>query len=258
MQCSNTLPLVELPAAKQREAEGFTLIELLVVVAIIVALLAILLPSMGRAIEAAELAVCSSNHHQLASGAFSYASDNYGHLPQGSTRGWEYQLHINPATTSYVTYVNNPEVFYCPTDPMDPDMWNFQAFALANNWGYEDLAHLVGYRLYFMSGLDVFGNQMTVEGQLMVGWSSRDLTPPMTISTCYRGGYGVSGPYTGNFYPGRHRSSLPSAMGDGHVEAVPDSELIYDGVLGVEVLGAIRRPYIGQESNPHPQSRPVN
>ena len=52
---------------------AFTLIELLVVVAIIVALLAILLPSLNRAVDTAHRAVCASNQHQIGAAAIAHA-----------------------------------------------------------------------------------------------------------------------------------------------------------------------------------------
>lgn len=60
---------------------AFTLIELLVVVAIIVALLAMLMPSMGRAVEVSMRAVCASNQRQIVQLALGYAVDHYGALP---------------------------------------------------------------------------------------------------------------------------------------------------------------------------------
>ncbi len=55
---------------------AFTLIELLVVVAIIVALLAILLPSMGRAIATAEMTVCGTRMKQIHIAMLAYVADN--------------------------------------------------------------------------------------------------------------------------------------------------------------------------------------
>ncbi|MBC8342184.1 MAG: type II secretion system protein [Proteobacteria bacterium] len=60
---------------------AFTLIELLVVVAIIVALLAILLPSMGRAIAIAENLKCMSQMRQLGQATLTLTSDSFGQLP---------------------------------------------------------------------------------------------------------------------------------------------------------------------------------
>jgi prepilin-type N-terminal cleavage/methylation domain-containing protein/prepilin-type processing-associated H-X9-DG protein len=64
-----------------RKNRGFTLIELLVVVAIIALLIAILLPSLGRAREQAYTTKCATNMRALAFGILAYTGDNNGALP---------------------------------------------------------------------------------------------------------------------------------------------------------------------------------
>lgn len=71
---------------------GFTLIELLVVIAIVAALLAIPLPALRQAREAARAAVCGSNIRQLAMANLTYAEDNNGHFVLGSRDVWSGNL----------------------------------------------------------------------------------------------------------------------------------------------------------------------
>jgi prepilin-type N-terminal cleavage/methylation domain-containing protein/prepilin-type processing-associated H-X9-DG protein len=68
-------------AGSQKRSLGFTLIELLVVVAIIALLIAILLPSLGKAREKAKNAVCLANLKAHGTGFNTYAAEFLGRYP---------------------------------------------------------------------------------------------------------------------------------------------------------------------------------
>jgi len=106
---------------------GFTLIELLVVVAIIVVLLAILLPSLGRARAVAKDTACASNVRQITMGLFAYATsfDNFlpaaqevpvGTAPTWHLRIWDFMMNRPYNIADTVTPFNylTKTVFECP------------------------------------------------------------------------------------------------------------------------------------------------
>lgn len=130
----------------KRIATAFTLIELLVVVAIIVALLAILLPSMNRAIEITHRAVCASQQHQQGISLLSYAADNQRLMPPGNgtiLRGAgidsTYQVPVSkPLGLAYLIergYVDAPELLYC-TSWRHPHMQIGMVNLVADPYGF--------------------------------------------------------------------------------------------------------------------------
>jgi prepilin-type N-terminal cleavage/methylation domain-containing protein/prepilin-type processing-associated H-X9-DG protein len=64
-----------------KRPRAFTLVELLVVIAVVALLIAILLPALGRAREAARAVVCATNLRQLGVGFGNYAADSVGSVP---------------------------------------------------------------------------------------------------------------------------------------------------------------------------------
>lgn len=112
-----------------RNAAGFTLIELLVVISIIALLIAILLPTLASAREAARRVVCMSNVSQIGLMSNQYVMDNKDWLPPTRIEDHDY----NPATPNYyvgsvnrlwrnganyfdVPNLTKPSIFFCPSE----------------------------------------------------------------------------------------------------------------------------------------------
>ncbi|MEN6386350.1 MAG: type II secretion system protein [Phycisphaerales bacterium] len=68
-----------------QKKKGFTLVELLVVISIIAMLLAVLMPALSKAREAAKKVICGSNLRQWGIAYSSYASANDGAFPYNGT-----------------------------------------------------------------------------------------------------------------------------------------------------------------------------
>jgi prepilin-type N-terminal cleavage/methylation domain-containing protein len=120
-----------------RRRRAFTLVELLVVIGIIAILIAILLPALQKAREQARIVACASNMRQIGLAMHMYANDNKGWMPpiyksptanppdfrpivsttgaaNANALGHLLPHPWNPGANT--KYLNNPDVFFCPSD----------------------------------------------------------------------------------------------------------------------------------------------
>jgi len=120
--------------SKRQQNQAFTLIELLVVISVISLLIAILLPSLGRAKEQARRAICLSNLKEVHKAFYSYAQDNNGIVPIGY-RSYSEQLNsmvYSGTAMKFVlfgllyqaNFIKEPRIFYCPTESNPQSMYN--------------------------------------------------------------------------------------------------------------------------------------
>jgi len=110
-----------------RRFEGFTLIELLVVISIISILIALLIPALSKAREAADTVTCLSRVRVIGQTTAMFASDNDGWIPvlyvyfdSGDTTTWTRQLQeggyiSNAWDTNGIATNNTNDALKCPS-----------------------------------------------------------------------------------------------------------------------------------------------
>lgn len=123
---------------KRTHPAGFTLIELLVVISIIALLVAILLPSLGKAREAALKTQCLSNERGTLTALAAYAADYKQYLPWGGPipsggDKWRRPMTVggdasdphprNLGSLVYDAYLPDLATLYCPS-------WNASAHSM--------------------------------------------------------------------------------------------------------------------------------
>ncbi|MEX2214947.1 MAG: hypothetical protein WD768_12505 [Phycisphaeraceae bacterium] len=147
----------------KRQRTGFTVPELLAVVAIIIILLSLLLPQLGKAREHARVAICLSGQHQLSVAWRNYANENQSRLVGAHTGTLSYDWVRNlaapiiPANETEEAirigklwpYINDLALYKCPSDPRTDylrtySMSNFVSGT--NNWYVEPVLKSNAFR----------------------------------------------------------------------------------------------------------------
>ena len=134
---------------------GFTLIELLVVIAIVALLIALLLPAVKRARDAARIAVCLSNERQQAIGVFTYQADEQDYFPASLTNN-QTNMSVYERLEPYdlpKTGVeqNDPapdreQVWICPADTLEDSVSGYSPW-----WAFNGYPHFGDGRDYRIS-----------------------------------------------------------------------------------------------------------
>ena len=144
----------------RRRNGAFTLVELLVVVAVILMLMALLMPAINKARDEARSVGCMSNLRSLMAGVILYARDHQGSLPSpnwanaGSPGdmahelGWLYASNKMAflSDLQYGTiwpYVGTDRAYRCPADPLYGQRslimyWPYNLTLTLKNYGFGD------------------------------------------------------------------------------------------------------------------------
>ncbi len=144
---------------------GFSLIELLVVVAIVGVLLALVLPSLKAAKEAAGKVKCASNLRQIGYSFIQYATDHKDWGPGPNAVDNDYGSYIKYGIADVRSYFPNMKILVCPGQ--DPD-WILRAtYGPGTLYSPATYKHIFfGYRIYFGWGGETDGT----DPRNLYGW----------------------------------------------------------------------------------------
>lgn len=111
--------------------KGFTLIELLVVIAVIALLMAIVIPSLGKAKVYAQKVICKNNLRQQCLGIMLYSNDYDTLVPNASGGYWLWDISFeNTQQLSRYAGFDDTETFFCAGNknkkPTDARLWQYR------------------------------------------------------------------------------------------------------------------------------------
>ena len=185
---ASPLPLLasgfRLLAPSPRPRRGFTLVELLVVIGVIAVIVALLLPTLGRATDSARRIQCASNIRNLLQWTECYAAENRGWLPALHSPNvcWPYWFDSNSNGFDWRNRMlsdlgDTRDLFYCPSNPA----WNINTYWNFPDGLLTDTVSVWGYSYYPRPVQDVFvwANPPTASSPMKLSnqpWTASQLT----------------------------------------------------------------------------------
>ena len=117
-------------APPEASRAAFALVELMVVIAIVVLVVSLVIPALGRARDQANVMACRANLRSLAMGCLAYASEHDSVLPTDSTVDNPHTGLINMLSAD--KYVDAAESYYCPSETRPELRYSEQNFEAGN------------------------------------------------------------------------------------------------------------------------------
>ena len=235
------------PVQHRFDARGFTLIELLVVIAIISLLVSILLPSLQKAKELANRAVCMSNQKSIGLAFAGYSSQYDGKLPWtayhiyfANTPSWwprllsEYlELPISFTENFGIAYDapvgNNTGPLFCPSDEQITSYYGTPISYGASYWLLRSpMGFTSGFKHAQVEQITYPSEAMLLTENKVGAWSSEERFWYMgAFPTWQVPEYDLIHEETN-----RHSGGMNILFLDSHVETWPTIDYIELGILG--------------------------